>query len=217
MRLAQQVYGVLYIISQILAIALYASSCDVPNWMLVVLPLSKRLHSIYLLRMFNDCWAMPILLSSVFMYARGQYTVGSVLFSAALSVKMNIVLYLPALIVLLVKSSGIFVTIRHLCIILAVQIAVAMQFLQYNPKAYLANAFELSRVFLYKWSVNWRFVPEDVFLSKQFAVTLLGFHVLTLIAVRSVALVWTRWCRADAKARIGSPSAPCSTRPSGPG
>lgn len=80
MKLAQQIYGVLYIISQIMTIALYSTAGDIPNWALVILPLSKRLHSIYVLRMFNDCWAMPILLSSILMYTRRQHTAGSVLF-----------------------------------------------------------------------------------------------------------------------------------------
>ena len=80
MRLAQQIYGVLYIISQMTTIALYASSGDIPNWVLFILPLSKRLHSIYVLRMFNDCWAIPLLFMSIFMYIRGRNTTGSVLF-----------------------------------------------------------------------------------------------------------------------------------------
>jgi hypothetical protein len=110
---------------------------------------------------------------------------------------MNILLFLPSLLVLLVKSSGIFTTIYHLGVILAVQIAVAMQFLQYDPQAYVANAFELSRVFLYKWTVNWRFVPEDVFLTKQFALGLLGIHGITLLTFGV-----GRWCGPDGIIRV---------------
>tara|TARA_R110002003_G_scaffold267_5_gene17919 strand:+ start:6088 stop:6720 length:633 start_codon:yes stop_codon:yes gene_type:complete len=46
--------------------------------------------------------------------------------------------------------------------------------------SYFARAFELSRAFLYKWTVNWRFVPEETFLSKQFALGLLAVHVALL-------------------------------------
>lgn len=56
--------------------------------------------------------------------------------------------------------------------------------------SYFARAFELSRVFLYKWTVNWRFVPESTFLSKPFALGLLAAH--------AGLLLWyarTRWMK----------------------
>jgi len=54
--------------------------------------------------------------------------------------------------------------------------------------SYASRAFEFSRVFLFKWTVNWRFVDEEVFLSKPFSIGLLVAHgaLLTLFAA-------TRW------------------------
>ena len=130
--------------------------------------------------------------------------------SAALSVKMNMLLYLPSLIVLLVKSSGILATVYHLGIILAVQIAVATQFLQHDPQAYLSNAFELSRAFLYKWTVNWRFVPEEVFLSKEFALGLLALHGLALLTFG----LW-RWCKPYGTIRILKRALSAPAQPAG--
>lgn len=49
-----------------------------------------------------------------------------------------------------------------------------------NARTYFASAFQLSRQFLYKWTVNWRMVPEDVFLSRGFSLTLLACHIITL-------------------------------------
>ena len=46
--------------------------------------------------------------------------------------------------------------------------------------SYFARAFELTRQFLYKWTVNWRFVDEDTFLSRPFALGLLAAHVALL-------------------------------------
>lgn len=43
--------------------------------------------------------------------------------------------------------------------------------------SYFGRAFELSRAFLYKWTVNWRFVPEETFLSRPFALGLLSLHI----------------------------------------
>lgn len=68
--LAQQLYGALYILSLILTCAIYKRA-NVPNWILVLLPLSKRIHSIYALRLFNDCWAVVIVQAAIYAYSRG--------------------------------------------------------------------------------------------------------------------------------------------------
>lgn len=93
---------------------------------------------------------------------------------------------------ILLKTRGLAVTITHVILMLVVQASVASPFLSEHPKQYLANAFELSRVFLYKWTVNWRFVPEDIFLSKPFATGLLVAHLLVL-----ALFGFGRWCRED--------------------
>jgi alpha-1,3-mannosyltransferase len=105
---------------------------------------------------------------------------------------MNILLYLPGLLVILVKSRGLHLTILNLLTIVMFQIFVAAPFLLTYPTQYFSNAFEFRRVFLYKWTVNWRFVPEEVFLSRPFALVLLGFHLCTLIAFGL-----RRWCSRD--------------------
>jgi alpha-1,3-mannosyltransferase len=58
LALSQQVYAFLYSASLILSCAIYRKAGGVPNWILLLLPLSKRLHSIYVLRLFNDVWAV---------------------------------------------------------------------------------------------------------------------------------------------------------------
>jgi len=56
--------------------------------------------------------------------------------------------------------------------------------------AYLSRAFEFSRQFLFKWTVNWRFVGEDVFLSREFSTALLVGHMSALIL-----FALTRWLK----------------------
>lgn len=46
-----------------------------------------------------------------------------------------------------------------------------------NPFAYLKGSFDLGRVFLFEWTVNWRFLPEDVFVDPYFHILLLLVHV----------------------------------------
>ena len=66
----------------------------------------------------------------------------------------------------------------------------ALPFLAAFPASYFAKAFEFSRVFVHHWSVNFKFVPETVFVSAGFAKALLAAHLLLLFLFAHL-----RWCR----------------------
>lgn len=105
--------------------------------------------------------------------------------SLALGVKMNVLLTLPGLLVVLFQNRGFFGTLDSLIIIAMVQIGLpAFNFFEseQNMRAYYSSAFDFSRQFLYKWTVNWKFIPEERFLSPKFGRTLLVGQVLVLIA-----------------------------------
>ncbi|TFK54964.1 mannosyltransferase [Heliocybe sulcata] len=191
-QLGQQIYALLYVLSLILTCAIYQQSRGVPNWLVILFPLSKRLHSIFVLRLFNDCWSVVAVQGAVLAYQKGMDDVGTLLFSAALSVKMSALLYLPGLLVICFKRLGLLSTLRHLAILFMSQAVIASPFLLHDTQAYLTRAFEVSRVFLYKWTVNWRFIDEDVFLSPGWARGLLLGHVMTLCAFGLF-----KWCRQD--------------------
>jgi len=57
-----------------------------------------------------------------------------------------------------------------------------------NWRSYVSRAFQFDRKFLYKWTVNWRFVPEGLFLSTPFSAGLLATHLGLLYL-----FVQTRW------------------------
>lgn len=59
------------------------------------------------------------------------------------------------------------------------------------PLSYAAGAFEFTRQFFYKWTVNWRFISEETFLSKEFAIGLLAVHALLLLLF--LAVQWNRY------------------------
>jgi hypothetical protein len=61
------------------------------------------------------------------------------------------------------------------------QIALGYPFLRENWVSYLSKAFELSRVFTYKWTVNWKFLPEDTFVSREWALLLLACHLFFMV------------------------------------
>lgn len=101
--------------------------------------------------------------------------------SGALSVKMSNMLYLPGLMVVTCKQRGLLATTGHVATIFALQGFLGLPFLREHPWEYLTGAFDFSRVFLYKWTVNWHFVPENIFLSKLFAKVLLVIHLVILL------------------------------------
>lgn len=75
----QQVYGTLYLATLALTAAIYKQAGGGPNWVLLLLPLSKRLHSIFVLRLFNDCWAVFAAQTAVLAFAQSWDTVGILL------------------------------------------------------------------------------------------------------------------------------------------
>ncbi|KIY50974.1 glycosyltransferase family 58 protein [Fistulina hepatica ATCC 64428] len=190
-RFAQHIYSALYICSLVIVGGIYYMA-GAPNWLLFMLPFSKRLHSIYVLRLFNDCWAVMAAQSAILCYQMGYSFVGTLLFSLGVSIKMSVLLYLPGLLVVLVKSKGLVITAYHLTLFALFQISVAAPFIQADAWSYFQSAFDFSRAFLYKWTVNWRFVNEATFLDPLWARGLLVGHITVLFIFG-----WFRWCRDD--------------------
>lgn len=89
------------------------------------------------------------------------------------SVKMNILLQAPGLLILLLMALGLKETLLCLSICAVLQITVGFPFLSTYPLEYLEKSFEIGRVFMYKWTVNWKFLPEELFVSKELSTVLL--------------------------------------------
>lgn len=153
-----------------------------------MLILSKRLHSIFVLRLFNDCFAVFFLWIAIYTFQRRLWTLGCQVYSFGLGVKMSLLLVLPAMGVILFLARGVQAALKQTWLMSQVQIILAFPFLPTNPMGYFNRAFEFSRQFLFKWTVNWRFVGEEIFLSKEFSITLLVGHISALIL-----FITTRW------------------------
>lgn len=150
-----------------------------------MLLLSRRVHSIFVLRLFNDGLAMLFMYSSILSLVMLKDRLASVLFSLALGMKMNCLLFLPGLAwVLFLRGGGwrSLLTV-HLPLIVALQAVLGWPFLSSHPWSYLSKAFEFNREFFYLWTVNWKCLPERVFLSKAFGLFLLGAHVALLLVL----------------------------------
>ena len=138
---------------------------DAARRMLVLLPLiaSKRIHSIFVLRLFNDCVAMCLMYWSVKAYSERVWLLGTVFYGIALSVKMNVLLAAPGIALVLLNEIGLKQSMFHFAIVCCWQAAIGMPFLIINARGYISSSFDLSRRFVHRWSVNFQFIPKDLF------------------------------------------------------
>ncbi|KAF3932283.1 hypothetical protein ABW19_dt0204789 [Dactylella cylindrospora] len=187
----QAVFWLAYMATLWLVMACYKTA-KAPPWIFGLLVLSKRLHSIYLLRFFNDCFSTLLIFIAINLVQMKQYT-GSALFcSLSIGVKMSSLLYLPAFGLIYVLSTGSTgKAFRLASLMLQLQIILALPFVASengSVAGYVGRAFEFSRDFLWEWTVNWRFLGEEVFGSTALKYTLLVIHI-SLLAF----FLYTRW------------------------
>ncbi|KAK2649433.1 hypothetical protein Ddye_016922 [Dipteronia dyeriana] len=187
---AQILFGVLYITNLAIILFIYVKTDVLPWWALTLLCLSKRVHSIFVLRLFNDCFAMTLLHAALASLLYQRWHLGLIVFSAAVSIKMNVLLYAPPLLLLMLKAMNDGGVISALSGAALVQILLGLPFILSYPVSYISRAFNLGRVFIHFWSVNFKFIPEPVFVSKEFAVSLLAVHLVLL-----AAFAHYRWCK----------------------
>ncbi|KAL6772031.1 hypothetical protein ACKKBG_A28705 [Auxenochlorella protothecoides x Auxenochlorella symbiontica] len=189
---AQAIFAGVYLLTQAAVMALYIRSRALPPWTLCLLCLSRRVHSIFLLRLFNDCWAMLLAYAATLLLQSRRWTLAIFVYSAAVSVKMNVLLWAPGVLAVLIRLASPLPVLRGLAAGLLLQALLAGPFLAVAPRAYLGRAFELTRVFQQRWSVNWQFVPADWFVDRRFALVLLALHL---------RLLWSfarfRWFQAE--------------------
>jgi len=184
---------------------------------------SRRVASIFVLRLFNDGVESVLMQASVlfFVIARsrshsGQHirhqwlmdVIACLLYSMAVSVKMNALLYAPAVLVLLWEAHGFLQTLIYLVGVCGSwQLVIGWRFLRQHPWSYLRKAFEFGRVFDQRWSVNFACLPEHVFVHPCWAALLLTLHVLALalFGVRAGVPLWLR-CRPseNAESRVNA-------------
>lgn len=207
LEIAQSFFGYIYAVTIMMTCVVYTMVDGVPPWTLYLLLGSRRLVSIYVLRMFNDCFTTLGMISVVLLLQQGAYWSSSLsdfhmtllcgvaadVYSMAILVKMNALLYLPAfaLVVYFLVGERFFRLLAVLAVIPLVQVLVGWRFLlplfwddeaRRLRWAYLSNAFDFSRKFQYQWTVNWKFISEERFLSDKFGNSLLAMHLALLVA-----------------------------------
>ncbi|KAG7177596.1 lethal(2)neighbour of Tid protein-like [Homarus americanus] len=190
-RLAQYIFAAFYIITLMLVFRIFHKSRKLPPYILIFLCCtSYRVHSIFVLRLFNDPVAMMFFYAAMNFFIDNHWSLGSLFYSLAVSIKMNILLFAPALLLAYFHCLGIKDTIKQLIICAGTQLVLGAPFLIKNPIGYLKMSFDIGRVFLFEWTVNWRFLSEETFVNPWFHLLLLAVHVALL-----VVFAFTHWNR----------------------
>ena len=178
-RQGQYIFAIFYLVVLALVMFLYRSGNKVPIYIWPLLMLSKRIHSIFVLRLFNDCIAVMLGYGALLLFTSGRWKSGSVMYSLAVGIKMNMLLWAPGVLLVFLLGTGVYGTVMCLSICAIVQLLLGYPFLTTHPIQYIANSFNLGRQFMYKWTVNLKFLSEAIFLSKKLSILLL---VLTVVA-----------------------------------
>ncbi|XP_030369167.1 lethal(2)neighbour of tid protein 2 [Scaptodrosophila lebanonensis] len=181
-RMGQYIFAGIYLLQMWLVLRLYAKSRKVPPYVLVLSAFtSYRIHSIYILRLFNDPVAILLLYVAINLFLDHRWTLGSVFYSLAVGVKMNILLFAPALLLFYLANLGVAKTLMQLSVCAATQLILGAPFLLTYPLEYLRGSFDLGRVFEHKWTVNYRFLSKAFFEDRKFHISLLFMHLLLLL------------------------------------
>lgn len=197
---AQWAFAGVYLATMaVVLFGIYRRNKKIPPWVLPLLSISKRLHSIYMLRMFNDCVVMLFVYCALALYMvpasptleseRAQRQVerrwlfGTVLLSCALSIKMSTLLFLPALFYLVFVHFSPLALVQHLVVLLSTQVLLSYPFLltSSNRMAYLSQAFDFGRVFEWEFTVNWRWIGQEVFEDPNWGRRLMVAHLVGLL------------------------------------
>lgn len=125
LELGQQIFAILYLVQLVIVFIVYLDVVEqvkFPPWMLLFLSLTGyRVHSIFSLRMFNDGPATILVWISFYFFMKKCWMTGSLFYSLSVSVKMNNLLFAPALGVIYVRNLGVIRTGVNLAICALVQ------------------------------------------------------------------------------------------------
>ena len=188
---AQLIFSLVHVLVMALALAsVYAYTDSTPRWVVPLAVLSRRAHSIFSLRLFNDGVAMLFAYACVLACCWHLWTLATVALALGVSVKMNVLLFAPGFAIIILDACGLWGAVWRAALFAGIHMALAWPFLAVNPAAYVHRSFDLGRVFLMEWTVNWKFLDEKTFQSPRLAMGLLALTVATW-----AWFAHTRWSR----------------------
>ena len=106
---------------------------------------------------------------------------GVFLMSLSISIKMNSMLYIPALYLIVTLNQGILTGTFYLLLIVALSLLYGLPFLLTYPKSYFSVAYNFKKGFDLVVSQNYYFLSNEIFTSELFGKVLLILHLILLI------------------------------------
>ena len=86
---------------------------------------------------------MLFLYAALNCFVTDYWSLGSLLYSLAVSIKMNVLLFAPALFLVYLATQDVIGTLKQLSICAGAQLLLAIPFLKENPYNYLKGSFDL--------------------------------------------------------------------------
>lgn len=129
----QILFAGMYIVALGLVMLCYRQA-GAPPYLFPLLVLSKRLHSVFVLRLFNDGVAALAMWAAILFFLNRKWTLGVVVWSVGVAVKMTLLLLAPAIAVVTVLSLGLLASARLGVIAILVQVCLFPLFFNLRSK-----------------------------------------------------------------------------------
>ena len=117
----QILFAVFYLATLAVVVACYRHS-GAPPYLFPLLVLSKRLHSVFVLRLFNDGLAASAMWIAILLFQNKKWTAGVTAWSVGVGIKMTLLLLAPAIAVVTVLSLSLVPSIRLGILALLIQV-----------------------------------------------------------------------------------------------
>lgn len=118
---AQILFAALYLLTLAIVMVCYIRS-GAPPYLFPLLVLSKRLHSVFVLRLFNDCFAALAMWTTILLFQKRKLLAGVIMWSSGVAIKMTLLLLAPAVAVIIALSGGILRGVRLAIVAFLIQV-----------------------------------------------------------------------------------------------
>lgn len=94
------------------------------------------MHSIFILRCFNDCFAITFAYIAVYLLMKSRVVPAIVCLSFGISIKMSAMLYIPALLLNLNYHFGLVKTALSMLFLVFMQVLIGLEWILYDWRVY---------------------------------------------------------------------------------